>query len=189
MRYTTFPTSEPVSGMSVLQGVWFHVACLLKAAAIPSNESRAFLPVKLSPGTGWCVLFGAVNSAHAARGRRKNNFSHHKFRYQFRSHLHPIPSFTIISHPSLLLDTLYTHSYLYLLICCSCSCYQAFALTETLCHLIRPLLSPFLSPVLSLLLRVVQQDSDNVEEAAQHLEGKVKHSNSQTCNQKDDSHY
>ncbi len=45
-----------------------------------------------------------------------------------------------------------------------------------------PPLSPFLSPVLSSLLRVVQQDSDNVEEAAQHFESKVKHSHPQTCN-------
>lgn len=48
--------------------------------------------------------------------------------------------------------------------------------------LLIPLLLPVLSPVLSLLLRVVKQDSDDVEEAAQHFQSKVKHSHSQTCN-------
>ena len=40
------------------------------------------------------------------------------------------------------------------------------------------------SPVLSFLLRIVQQDSDNVEEAAQHFQSEVKHSHPQACNER-----
>lgn len=44
------------------------------------------------------------------------------------------------------------------------------------------MLSPVFSPVLPVLLWVVKQDSDDIEEAAQHLQSKVEHSHSQTCN-------
>lgn len=56
--------------------------------------------------------------------------------------------------------------------------------TDILFHVIQQLLSSSVSPVLSSLLRIVQQNSDDVEEAAEHFEGKVKHSHSQTCNAK-----
>lgn len=60
---------RPVLEMPVLRGVRFH-------GPKPSLLIRdSCLPVKLTPGTGWCVLFGAVYSAHAAGKEKKGNES------------------------------------------------------------------------------------------------------------------
>lgn len=180
LRYTTFPTSDAVL---VLQGVWSvsagrnHPSQLEALYAYQSNSLRGredvFCLVQLSPLT----LHGGQNNMNS---NEYNFFVQH----QNPDHTLPLLSANISLLSWLHLPLLFSHLthtcnpfsgysiptlLSHLLTWCSCSCYQAFTPTETLFHLIKPQLSPFLSPVQPLLLRVVQQHSDDVEEAAQHF--------------------